>query len=92
MTFFDYLLRCHDGSYVGRTEDLEYRVAQNRSETLGGYAAGRLPVLLEWSQDFSTRDELSMLSGSPKAGAGQKSGPLSPDWERIWVLARNRQM
>ena len=58
MPFFTYLLRCNDGSYyVGHTEDLEYRLAQHRSGALGGYTAGRLPVSLEWSQDFPTRDE-----------------------------------
>jgi predicted GIY-YIG superfamily endonuclease len=58
MAFHTYVLRCRDGSYyVGHTDDLERRIAQHRTGTLGGYTARRLPVTFLWAQDFQTRDD-----------------------------------
>ncbi|WP_435203325.1 GIY-YIG nuclease family protein [Qipengyuania sp. 902] len=93
MTFFTYLLRCNDGSYyVGHTEELEYRFAQHRSGALGGYTAGRLPVSLEWSQDFPTRDEAFDAERQIKGWSrAKKQALIAGDWEEISLLARNRQ-
>jgi putative endonuclease len=51
---FLYILRCADGSYyigITRTE-LEIRIAQHNTGTLGGYTATRRPVMLVFSQWF----------------------------------------
>ena len=86
MAFFTYLLRCNDGSYyVGHTEDLEYRLAQHQSGALGGYTAGRLPVSLEWSQDFPAERQIKGWSRA------KKQALIAGDWQRISTLARNRQ-
>ena len=86
MAFFTYLLRCNDGSYyVGHTEDLEYRLAQHQSGALGGYTAGRLPVSLEWSQDFPAERQIKGWSRA------KKQALIAGEWQRISTLARNRQ-
>jgi predicted GIY-YIG superfamily endonuclease len=58
MSFWLYLLRCTDGSYyTGHTDNLEQRIAQHEAGTFEGYTATRRPLLLMYSQEFSSREE-----------------------------------
>ena len=91
--FFAYLLRCNDGSfYAGHTDDLEQRIAQHMSGTLGGYTSIRLPVELVWSDMFLTRDEAFAAERKLKGWSrAKKQALLVGDWNLISILARNRQ-
>jgi predicted GIY-YIG superfamily endonuclease len=56
--FWIYILRCSDDSYyIGHTDDIERRVSEHRSGRFGGYIAQRLPVVVVYTEAFSTRAE-----------------------------------
>jgi len=58
MAFFTYILKCSDGSYyVGQTDDLERRFSEHQAGEGCKYTVPRTPVVLEWSQEFQSRDE-----------------------------------
>ena len=93
MAFWTYLLRCADGSYyAGHTDDIDDRMAQHVTGALGGYTARRRPIELVWSDQFETRDEAfdaeRKLKGWSRA---KKEALIAGDWDRIRVLAKNRQ-
>jgi predicted GIY-YIG superfamily endonuclease len=92
MAFHAYLLLCADGSfYAGHTDDLVRRMAQHESG-LGGYTAQRRPVRLVWQQDFATREEALSTELRIKGWSrAKKQALVDGDWERLKVLARNRQ-
>jgi len=56
-----YILRCNDNSlYTGITTDLERRIIEHNSSTLGArYTKSRRPVALVWSTMYDTRQEAS---------------------------------
>jgi len=55
--FIVYILHCSDASYyVGHTDDLEQRIAQYETGTLG-YTATRKPVKLVWFEEFPSRED-----------------------------------
>jgi predicted GIY-YIG superfamily endonuclease len=73
MAFWTYMLRCADGSYYARhTDDIDLRMAQHATGTLGGYTAKRRPVELVWSDQFMTRDEAFAAERKSRAGAGPR--------------------
>jgi predicted GIY-YIG superfamily endonuclease len=93
MAFWTYMLRCADGSYyAGHTDDIDLRMAQHATGTLGGYTAKRRPVELVWSDQFMTREEAFAAERKIKGWSrAKKESLIAGDWERIRVLARNRQ-
>ncbi len=93
MTFYAYLLRCNDGSYyAGHTDDLEVRFAQHQSGLIEGYTSRRLPVVFVWTQMFGTRDEAFAAERRIKGWSrAKKEALIAGDWERVKMLARNRQ-
>ncbi|NMN04324.1 Mov34/MPN/PAD-1 family protein [Novosphingobium sp. SG916] len=93
MAFHAYLLRCADGSfYAGHTDDLTRRMAQHESGQLGGFTAKRRPVRLVWQQDFATREEALSAELRIKGWSrAKKQALIDGDWDRLTVLARNRQ-
>ena len=93
MPFHAYLLRCNDGSYyAGHTDDLDFRIAQHATGTIGGYTAKRLPVTLFWSDSFPTRDEAFQAERRIKGWSrAKKEALIAGDWELVSQLARNRQ-
>lgn len=93
MPFHAYLLRCSDGSfYAGHTEELEHRLAQRSSGALGGYTASRRPVTLVWTDSFESRDEALAAERRIKGWSrAKKIALIEGDWEKIRLLARNRQ-
>ena len=94
MIFHAYLLRCNDGSYyAGHTDNLDLRVAQHQNATLAGYTAPRRPVVLVWSDSFPTRDEAFAAERRIKGWSrAKKEALIAGDWDRLQVLARNRQV
>ena len=93
MAFYTYLLRCADGSYyAGHTDDIDHRMAQHSTGELGGYTAKRRPVMLVWSENFVTREEALTAERQIKGWSrAKKEALIAGDWERLSVLARNRQ-
>ncbi len=93
MDFYAYLLRCSDGSYyAGHTDDLDQRMAYHQAGSLGGYTARRRPVELVWSETFPSRDEALAAERQIKGWSrAKKEALITGDWQRISVLARNRQ-
>ena len=58
MAYYVYLLRCSDGSYyVGRTNDLEQRLAAHERGAIEGCTLSRRPVELVSSDRFFRRLE-----------------------------------
>lgn len=94
MAFWTYILRCSDGSYyVGHTDDIDYRMAQHEQGAIGGYTAKRRPVALVWSDQFPTRDEAFAAERKLKGwGRAKKEALVDGDWDRVSLLARNRQV
>ena len=92
MAFYAYLLRCNDGSYyAGHTDDLELRMGQHATGALGGYTAKRLPVELEWSDSFQTRDDAFAAEWRIKGWSrAKKEALIAGDWALVSALARGR--
>ena len=62
MNFWVYILRCADGSYyTGHTDNLEKRVVQHREGEFSGYTHTRRPVILVYSEGFTTREEVLLI-------------------------------
>jgi len=59
MSYFVYILRCNDNSlYVGCTNNLEKRLQQhNESKSGAHYTKIRRPVMLSYSESYSTLKE-----------------------------------
>ena len=93
MAFSAYLLRCADGTYyAGHTDNLDLRLAQHKSGTLGGYTARRLPVELVWCDTFMERDQAFQVERKLKGWTrAKKEALIRDDWDLIQMLARNRQ-
>ena len=93
MAFYAYLLRCADGTYyAGHTDNLDLRLAQHKSGTLGGYTAKRLPVELVWCDTFMERDQAFQVERKLKGWSrAKKEALIRDDWDLIQMLARNRQ-
>ena len=93
MGFRVYLLRCRDGAfYAGHAEDLEIRIAQHQSGTLKGFTSSRQPVKLVWCGEAPTRYEAIAMERRIKGWSrAKKEALIAGDWERLSLLARNRQ-
>lgn len=53
--FYVYILRCADGTfYVGRTDNLDLRMARHEEGRGGPYTRTRRPVSLVYSENHST--------------------------------------
>jgi putative endonuclease len=93
MIFGAYVLSCSDGSYyTGHTENLEVRMGEHQSGHVDGYTKSRRPVALVWSQDFPSRLEALEAERRIKGWSrAKKEALIAGDWERVSLLARNRQ-
>jgi predicted GIY-YIG superfamily endonuclease len=93
MSFYAYLLRCNDGSYyTGHIDNLDARLAQHQQGLVGAYTVARRPVQLVWCAQFSTRDEAFAAERRVKGWSrAKKEALIAGDWNRLRVLARNRQ-
>ncbi len=93
MTFHAYLLRCSDGSYyAGHTENIEQRIAQHQTGAIPGYTVRRRPIAVVWSQAFPSREEALAAERRIKGwGRAKKEALIAGDWQKVSMLARNRQ-
>jgi predicted GIY-YIG superfamily endonuclease len=84
------MLRCPDASYyVGHTDDLGKRLGMHEAGTLGGYTSTRRPVLIVWSQEFTTREEALASERQIKGwNRAKKEALIRGDWAEIQRLAR----
>lgn len=58
MIHFAYFVRCSDGSlYAGYTNDLDKRLATHNAGTGAKYTRARLPVVLVYFEEFTSKSE-----------------------------------
>lgn len=56
--YFVYILECRDSTlYVGSTNDIDKRVLAHNAGKGAKYTRGRLPVVLLYSESFTTKGE-----------------------------------
>lgn len=92
-TFFVYILRCSDRSlYVGRTRDLENRLAEHKNSQGGIYTALRLPVEMVFSQSFADENEAYSVEQQIKGWSRKKKEALiNNDWDQIIKLSNQKK-
>ena len=92
MAFYVYILRCADGSYyTGHTDNIEQRFAQHQSGEIAGYTCTRRPVVLAFSQEFSTRDEALQAEMQFKGWSRRKKeAMMRGDWASVGRMARGK--
>ncbi len=92
MGFWAYMLHCRGGAfYTGHADNLPRRIAQHESGSIEGFTADRLPVLLVWSQEFSTRFEALEAERRIKGWSrAKKMALIRGDWDRISALAKGK--
>lgn len=90
MGFWIYILRCADGSYyTGHTENLEKRMAEHQAGEIEGYTSGRLPVVLVFSEEFTSREEALTRERQIKGWSRKKKEALiRGDWTEVSRLSR----
>ncbi len=90
--FFVYILRCADGSYyTGHTDNLEKRIGQHQTGECEGYTATRRPVVLAWSQECVTREEVLSAEMQIKGwGRKKKEAMMRGDWAEVSRLAKSK--
>ena len=92
--FWVYLLKCADESYyAGHTDNLENRLAQHHGKEFPTcYTATRLPVTLEYSQEFSTRMEALASERQIKGCSRKKKEALiRGDWAALSLHAKRKK-
>lgn len=91
--FFVYILRCSDQSfYVGRTRNLENRLAEHKNRQGGLYTALRLPVEMIFSQSFATENEAYAAEQQIKGWSRKKKEALiNNDWKLIIRLSNQKR-
>lgn len=92
MPFWTYMLHCRGGAfYTGHTDDLDRRVAEHESGTIPGFTRDHLPVVLVWSENFSTRDDAKSVEKRIKGwNRAKKMALIRGNWEMISTLAKKK--
>ena len=90
MAFYVYILRCADGSYyTGHTDNLEARLAAQRTGELRGYTYSRRPVRLVFQQELGSRDEAFVAERQVKGWSRRKKEALiRGDWSSLRRLSQ----
>ena len=92
--FWVYLLKCADKSYyAGHTDNLENRLAQHHGKEIPAcHTATRLPVMLVYSQEFSTRVEALAAERQIKGWSRRKKEALiRGDWAALSLHAKRKK-
>jgi len=90
MPFWLYILRCADGAYyTGHTDNLELRIAQHEQGTFEGYTSMRKPLVLAYSQEFSSREEALAAEMQVKRWSrAKKEALIRGDFDALRQAAR----
>ena len=90
MSFWVYILRCADYSYyTGHTDNLEQRIGEHNNGLCDGYASGRLPVELVFSQERTTREAALAAEQQIKGWSRKKKeAMMRGDWAEVSRLAK----
>ncbi|MBI5451384.1 MAG: GIY-YIG nuclease family protein [Gammaproteobacteria bacterium] len=88
--FWVYMLRCADGSYYsGHTEELARRIAEHQAGVCDGYTSRLLPVVVVWSEQFTTREEALVAERQIKGWSRKKKEALiRGDWAAVSRAAK----
>lgn len=91
-SFYVYILRCNDGSYyIGRTDNIEKRIAEHNSGSILGYTQKRLPVELVFMQELTTRDEAFNAEQQVKKwNRKKKEALMQTDWNALKLLSKKK--
>ena len=91
MGFHVYILHCSDGSYyTGHTDNLERRLSAHRSGAIPCYTYNRRPVVLVYSEEFSSRQDAFERERQVKGWSrAKKAALIEQDWERLKGVARS---
>jgi predicted GIY-YIG superfamily endonuclease len=92
MAFYIYILKCNDNSlYTGHTENLNKRIHEHNNKKYAGYTSTRLPVVLVYSEAFSSRNEALTAEQKIKTWSRKKKNALiSNGWQGIINLRKKR--
>jgi putative endonuclease len=87
-----YILHCRGGTfYTGHTDNLPHRIGQHESGAIAGFTSDRLPIVLVWSQEFSTRIEALEAERRIKGWSrAKKMALIRGDWDKISALAKSK--
>jgi predicted GIY-YIG superfamily endonuclease len=84
-----YILKCADESYyTGKTQNLEYRIAQHQQGVIKGYTSARCPVKLVFVQEFpSIMDAIRAERQIKGWSRAKKEALIKGDFDNLHVLA-----
>ncbi len=90
MSFWARMLHCRGGAfYVGHTDDLECRAAEQQAGAIPGFTAERLPVERVWSENFATRIKALEAERRIKGWSrARKMALIRTGWTEVVRLAR----
>ena len=90
--FYMYILQCNDGSYyIGHTDNLEKRIAEDSSGFYKGYTFKKLPVYLVYNEKFETREEAFAAERKVKKWSRDKREALiKGDFKSISLFAKKK--
>lgn len=85
-----YILKCADGRYyTGSTTNFQKRIAEHMEGIFSGFTSSRLPVILVFSQEFSTIEEAIFAERMIKGWTRKKKEALiNSDFELLHDLAK----
>ena len=88
-----YILRCSDNSYyVGSTWDLERRLIQHNSGLAAKYTSNRLPVTLEFYEEYDRIEDAFLREKQVQNwGRAKREALIRGDVEALRSLSRSRQ-
>jgi predicted GIY-YIG superfamily endonuclease len=89
-----YILKCADGSYyTGKTQNIEKRIAEHQNGVFKGYTFDRRPVILVYSQEFSSYLEAIQAERQIKGWSrAKKEALINGDFNLLHELAKCRNV